>query len=125
MKRLKPYDKERVAGCPPRSCSAFSRSLLTAIRAEAKRNYGANSVRHIYPRAYCIAKPAAWCGVFVVPPCDSEPQAITESLTVQNPSAKQAELGKWYCLAYCIDEAGNGGQRVIFSLNRDDQLSGE
>jgi|GEM_PF-5919118 len=123
MKTKHEPHNQATAGRPP-SGSAFSRSLLSAIRAEAKRNHYATSVRHVYPRAYCVAKPAEWCAVFAVPPCDSESNAIRESVTVQNRSAECAEPGKWYSLAYCVHDVGNAHQRVIFELNTQDQQPG-
>lgn len=59
------------------------------------------SVSHITPRAYCVAKPADWMAVFVVPPPDSEPQVRHRPYTVvQNSSAQEVKLGDWCALAY-------------------------
>ncbi len=41
-----------------REPSAFTRATIAAIKAEAKKYHDATEVKHIQPRAYCIAKPA-------------------------------------------------------------------
>lgn len=105
-----------------REPSAFTRATITAIKAEAKKYHDATEVKHIQPRAYCIAKPAPLCAVFVTPPCDSEPQLrkprLDESTLIQNGSASGVELGDWCSIAYVCTAGGNGERRVIFNLNK-------
>ena len=99
--------------------SDYKKTTIQKIKAEAKDNHGAIQVRHIFPRAYCVAKPAHFCAVFVTPPCDSEQQIkppYSSSATVHNDTATSAEVGKWYSLAYCVCENGNQQTRVIFAL---------
>lgn len=58
-------------------------------------------ISHILPRAYCIAKPAPCCAVFVVPPEDREPQTQCDgTIFVQEKEAFEIETGDWARLAY-------------------------
>ncbi len=90
--------------------SAYSKDTLTWLRKKAMRIKGAKSVCHLYPRAYCLAKPAPLCAVFLTPWMDAEPQ-------VRNPQYSTSHLvyegvqdvnpGDWCALAYvCTSSSG-------------------
>jgi hypothetical protein len=90
--------------CVQRRVRHYTSGYISKIKAAAmKQVKNASDVRHIKPRAYCIAKPAPCCAVFVTPPQDSE-----EHLRgIQNSTAEtchenvtHCEVGKWYVLAY-------------------------
>lgn len=101
-----------------REPSAFTRATIAAIKAEAKKYHDATKVRHIQPRAYCIAKPAPLCAVFVTPPCDAESQVpYSESTIIHDKSVDGVRVGDWCALAYVKSES-NGETRVIFNLNK-------
>jgi len=66
---------------------------------------GATDVRHLTPRAVCIAKPCAAMAVFVVPPDDREPDVRSNPYAiVQNTTATAVELHDWCALAYVVAE---------------------
>jgi hypothetical protein len=98
--------------------SIYKRKSIAAIKAEAEKTHGATSVSHIFPRAYCVAKPEHFkCAVFAIPPCDAEPQAYHRSnIIIENETAIKAEVGKWYSIAYCVQPSGDQTFCVIFSL---------
>jgi hypothetical protein len=84
----------------------YSRATLKQLRESALNNIkGAESVSHIYPRAYCVAKPAPLCAVFVTPWMDSEPQIrkaeYSSSHTVYNGVAN-VKVGDWCSIAYIV-----------------------
>ncbi len=83
--------------------SAYSLAILKSIKQQAMKIKGATSVSHIYPRAYCIAKPAPLCAVFVTPCMDSEPQIRNEKYssahTVGN-GVENVKVGDWCAIAY-------------------------
>ena len=80
-----------------------------------RRKYGATRVRHVYPRVYCVAKPAPLCAVVVSPWQDAEIQIrepqYSSSCIIQHDSAKIAEVGGWYSLAYAV--FGNSPEHVL------------
>ena len=66
---------------------------------------GAREVCHIYPRAYCIAKPAVCCAVFVTPRCDAEVYLTKfDNATVQtiHEGVADVNVGDWCTLAYVV-----------------------
>jgi len=85
------------------------------LRAIAKTiKPGVIAVAHVFPRAYCVAKPAAHCAVFAVPPQDREPQVRDDPwATVQNESAKDVKHGDWCALAYISTSDGSGSMHVL------------
>lgn len=92
-------------------CSASVRELRTIAKTCKS---GVIAVAHILPRAYCVAKPAAYCAVFAVPACDREPQVRDDPwATVQNESAKDVKHGDWCALAYISTRDGTGEMRVL------------
>lgn len=94
------------------TCSASAVRELRAIAMRMKP--GVISVAHILPRAYCVAKPAAYCAVFAVPPQDREPQVRDDPwATVQNESAKDVKHGDWCALAYISTSDGSGSMHVL------------
>ena len=101
--------RTRALAVAPRSASARE------LRAIAKRmKPGVLSVAHILPRAYCVAKPAAYCAVFAVPLQDREPQVRDDPwATVQNESAKDVKHGDWCALAYISTSDGAGSMHVL------------
>ena len=100
----------------PATCWAYHPTYIKEIKAAAMKLPGVKSVSHIRPRAYCIAKPAASCAVFVTPPCDAEPQLRQ----MQNATAEtiregvsHVKVGEWYVLAYVTIPNYVGQSRVI------------
>lgn len=59
---------------------------------------------HVHPRGYVVARPALYCLVVAVPPCDSEPQVgeYNNSAVVTHGGTFDAELkvGDWCTTAY-------------------------
>lgn len=101
----------------PKRVAVYSRSLIKAIKAAALKQYPtATSISHIRPRAYCIAKPAACCVVFVTPPDDAEPQLkgcqSTTAEVISDGDVSKIKVGDWCVLAY-ICTPGIGMTRVI------------
>ena len=113
-KKQKP---QRDSGTAEPTCSAYSRSVLAWVRKQASKIKGFESVCHIYPRAYCIAKPAPLCAVFVVPWMDSEPQVRSpeySSSDVVNDGVADVAVGDWCAIAYVW--ARDSGQKYAFKL---------
>ena len=85
--------------------SVYSRDALAWVRREAKRIPGVIGVRHIIPRAYCVAKPRACIAVFAACWLDAEElvrdKELSSSIVVENESAENIEVGEWCALAYC------------------------
>jgi hypothetical protein len=83
------------------------------VKDQGMKIEGAIAVRHIYPRAYCIAKPAPRCAVFVTPWMDAEElvrnKEYSASVTVNEGSA-DVEVGDWCALAYVVR---NGLQQTV------------
>jgi hypothetical protein len=93
----------------------YSRKALREIKASALKIKGSTSTTHIYPRAYCIAKPAPLCAVFVTPWMDSEPAVRTpmfSSAHTIHDGVREVKVGDWCSLAY-VTTPGRGGLRVI------------
>lgn len=94
-----------------RGAEDYKPEVLKKIIQAAKRQIpGAKHVLHLKPRAYCIAKPASSCAVFVTPPRDAvdhlqDSQNVT-SYVVREGSAR-CEVGKWYVLAYITTPHGS------------------
>lgn len=84
--------------------SAYSRDIIQRIKDAAKKQVeGCLSVRHIFPRAYCVAKPAPGCAIFVKPWQDAEeqickPEYSSSESVYQN--VKNVQVGDWRALAY-------------------------
>ena len=92
----------------------YTIKTLQKLKAAALKSVpNARDVCHLHPRAYCVAKLAACCAVFAVPPGDNEPQ-IKDSpfVIIQNSSAQLTETGEWHPLAYVVTP-GECGSRVI------------
>lgn len=83
---------------------SYTQAALKRIVQLAKKKYPtATSVRHIRPRAYCIAKPAPCCAVFVTPPCDSEPLVrafVNATAEIIHDGVSEIQVGDWCVLAY-------------------------
>jgi hypothetical protein len=83
--------------------SAYSKNELAWLRKEAMKVKGATHVAHMYPRAYCVAKPAPCCAVFVTPWMDAEPQVLSLSCASSNTVSEgvvDVRVGDWCALAY-------------------------
>jgi len=68
---------------------------------------GAKSAGHLYPRAYCIAKPAPLCAVFVTPWMDAEPQICTPEYSASHTvyvGVDDVHVGDWCALAYVVTD---------------------
>ena len=94
-------------------CSAYSRKVVAWVKAQAKAIPGTLSVRHIFPRAFCIAKPTPGCAVVMTPWVDAEPQirefkwASSHNVTE---GADKIAAGDWCAIAYLVAE---GNQRMV------------
>lgn len=98
----------------------YKQAVIRRIRQEAMKIKGVTGVRHIHPRAYCIAKPAACCAVFVVPPCDHEPhlrsfEPNNSAELIQNNSAAKVKVGDWCSLAYVITHSFSQPQVILIN----------
>ena len=61
----------------------------------------ATAIRHIHPHAYCVAKPAHHCAVFVIPPQDREPQVPGDgAVLIQNWTVSAIIPGMWCAIVY-------------------------
>ena len=84
--------------------SAYSRDIIKRIKAAAKKQVeGCLSVCHIFPRAYCVAKPAPSCAIFAIPWQDAEkvirkPEYSSYKTVYANVGNVQA--GDWRAIAY-------------------------
>lgn len=103
------------------SKSAYSRDIIRQIKAAAKKQFpNCVSVRHIFPRAYCVAKPATGCAVFAIPAMDAEPQLkllpsyplCSSSEVIHGESVYGVNVGEWVSLAYLTTQ-NSGGTQVI------------
>ena len=98
--------------------SAYSRDIIQRIKDAAKKQVeGCLSVRHIFPRAYCVAKPAPGCAVFVTPWEDAEeqvrkPEYSSSESVYQN--VKNVQVGDWRALAYV--NTRTSGQTYVIDL---------
>lgn len=87
----------------------YTKLSIALLKAAAKRITRDETARicHIAPRAYCVAKPALRCAIFVVPPCDREPQVADDAYTsVSNASADNVKAGDWCSVAYVVTARG-------------------
>jgi hypothetical protein len=91
--------------------SPYNQATIRHIRNLAKRNTSATKVCHIFPRAYCIAKPAPGCAVFATPWMDAEPQIRTtaySSYRVVHSNVEDVKVGDWCSIAYLTKGFSNG-----------------
>ena len=89
----------------------YSRAEIDRIRKLAMQVVGCRTARHIYPRAYCIAKPAPGCIVVLTPWMDSEPQIRSKpysaAVIVREGDVADIDVGDWCSVAYVIT-SGSG-----------------
>ena len=107
MKKTDSKTKTRASRSAAPPCSAYSRAVLRWLRRTAMQIKGAKCVRHLYPRAYCIAKPAPLCGVFVTPWMDAEPQVRTPEYSASHTvheGVAEVRVGNWCALAYVVTD---------------------
>ena len=102
------------------SGSAYSVKMRKWVKDQAMSLEGSIAVCHIFPRAYCVAKPAPLCAVFVEPWMDAEPQVRNEkysgSVTIDE-GAENVNVGDWCAIAYVVR---NGlARNVAFKLPND------
>jgi hypothetical protein len=96
--------------------SAYSRDIIQRIKAAAQKQVpGCLSVCHIFPRAYCVAKPAPSCAIFVIPWQDAEkqvrkPEYSSSESVYQN--VKNVQVGDWRAIAY-VNTVTSGQTYVI------------
>lgn len=70
------------------------------------------SVRHIYPRAYVIAKPAPLCLVVVMPWVDAEPhmrdweKSYGSTMLMSDSFDETIQSGDWCSVAYVATDTG-------------------
>lgn len=99
------------------SGSAYSVKMRKWVKDQGMKLDGAIMVRHIFPRAYCVAKPAPLCAVFATPWMDAEElvrnKKYSASVTVSEGVA-DVKVGDWCAIAYVVR---NGQQQnVAFKL---------
>ena len=92
----------------------YTKAAIKRIKQRAMRQTKAvRSISHILPRAFCIAKPAAYMAVFVVPPVDREKCVKRDAFAcVQDESCADVRFGDWAQLAY-ISTKTSGMMKVI------------
>lgn len=98
--------------------SPYSQATLRRIKSLAKRIPRTVRVSHLYPRAYCVAKPSTGCAVFVTPWMDAEPQVRTPQFSSSHlvrDGVEKIVSGDWCSLAYVVT-SGVSGLRVIEKL---------
>lgn len=88
--------------------SPYSANTLAWLRKTAMQVEGAVEVgRNMFPRAYCIAKPAPGCAVFVTPWMDAMPPVCTpgfSSSQIIREGVFDVRVGDWCALAYVSRE---------------------
>lgn len=100
------------------SKSAYSQDVIRRIKAAAKKQVkGCLSVSHIFPRCYCVAKPAPSCAIFATPWQDAEkqirkPEYSSYETVYENVANVQA--GDWCALAYV--STSTSGQSYVIDL---------
>ena len=96
--------------------SAYSRDIIKRIKAAAKKQVpGCLSVCHIFPRAYCVAKPAPSCAIFATPWQDAEKQVRKPEYSSYRTVYKNVEnvqVGDWRAIAY-VNTVTSGQTYVI------------
>ena len=103
----------------------YTKKEIARIKHLAKKKFGNHvSVRHIYPRAYCVARPALRCFIFAIPPRDSEDQVKQFNEAVgfnsrsqiisgfRNQDDMDVDVGDWCAIAY-ISDSISGAQEII------------
>lgn len=101
----------------PVGLSAYSRKAVAWVRAQAMALEGTVAVKHIRPRAYCTAKPAPGCAVFITPWQDAEEQIRTPDFAgsaIVYEGVCDIAVGDWCALAYVV-KSGNM-RTVAFAL---------
>lgn len=96
----------------------YSQAIIRRIKAAAKKQVkDCRSVCHIFPRAYCVAKPAPGCAVFAIPWQDAEKQVrkpeYSSSETVHQ-NVKHIQVGDWCAIAYI--QTRTSGQTYVIDL---------
>jgi hypothetical protein len=85
--------------------NAYSRKEIARIKKLGMKVKGAKTVHHIFPRAYCIAKPAPLCAVFIKPWMDAEKAIKFPEYSCSDiiyAGAENVEVGDWCSLAYVV-----------------------
>ncbi len=81
--------------------NVYSRGALSALKRLGMRVKGAVSVHHLYPRAYCVCKPAPLCAVVLHCPDDSEVQIPDDYADdIIREGAEKVKKGDWCATAY-------------------------
>ncbi len=84
----------------------YSQAIIRRIKAAAKKQVkDCRSVCHIFPRAYCVAKPAPGCAVFAIPWQDAEEQIRKpeySSYETVHQNVGNVKAGDWCSLAYVV-----------------------
>ena len=104
-----------------RTKSPYSKTIIAAIRAKAMQDIPlAKRIAHIFPRAYCVAKPAPCCAVFATPWCDAEWQmrrADVSASELVREGVARVEVGDWCAIAY-VATPGCGQFWVVENLSQ-------
>lgn len=83
--------------------SAYTKSQLAYIRKQAMKTTGAKAVKHVIPRAYCVAKPGPFVALFATPWQDEQKKfrnhLLGSSCYVQH-GADSINVGDWASIAY-------------------------
>ena len=93
----------------------YNRDCLSALKRLGMKIKGAKMVSHLYPRAYCIAKPAPGCAVLIRPPADSGIEIFPEcSGDIIWEGATEINVGDWCATAYVVEDTRS--QSHIFTI---------
>jgi len=93
--------------------SAYSIKMRKWVKDQGMKLHGSKSVSHIFPRAYCIAKPSPCCALFVKPWMDAEPLVRNKndsSSDIVREGVNDVQVGDWCALAYVVR---SGLQRTV------------
>ena len=110
-------NKKKREGTGGKPWSAYSVKMRKWVKDQGMALDGTIAVRHIFPRAYCVAKPAPLCAVFATPWMDAEELVKMEKYSasvIVNEGVKDVKVGDWCAIAYVVR---SGLQRhVAFKL---------
>ncbi len=89
----------------------LERATRRAIREwYEEQGYTVKKIRHVIPRAYVVAKPAARNLVVAVPPCDAPELSSGSDLgsVTMLQFDPRLRVGDWCSVAYVTTEVGSG-----------------
>jgi hypothetical protein len=107
-------NRKRVIGRICKDLPFYSESYLEGLVRQILAGWpDCKDIRHVHPRALCVAKLSEYQGVFAVPPPDRELKVADEPCTfVYGETVRKVCLGDWCALAY-VALPGKAGSKVI------------